>query len=577
MRRYPHTPAVIFVLALLLVACAPTAPQARQESGQAAAEQPGSRPKRITAAIPSNPHTLSATILAADNVTPQGVEAVDAMVSAGLQFVDHRGVAHPQLAEQVPTSDNGQWKLLPDGRMEITWRIRPNAEWHDGTPFTAADLSFTWQLTQDRELIAFRHNAAAFDAIERTETPDARTIVTHWKRPFIYANLVFGFYTARPLYPVAKHILEKPYLENKDAFYELPHWSSEYVGTGPFKLKEWVTGSHLVVVANDRYVLGRPKVDEIEVRFIPDPTTLTANFLAGTINVNLGVSLSLDQARDIIDRIPGAKMDIAPTGVITAYPQFMNPDPPILSNLQFRRALLHAVNRQEMVDTLMHGLSSIGHTFINPGESDYKDIESSIVKYDYDPRRAEQMFQELGLTKGADGVYRQPAGQSLSLEIRSDRTDLRQKAVLALADSWKRIGIGATPAVTPEQLRRDAEYLATYPAFELTRRGNYRWSLDRVLLSNEAPLPENRFSGGNRGRYQNPELDRLIEQHDRAIAYAERVQRLGQIVRIVSSDVVLMGLFYDLDPTVATPGLENVTGKFERSTQAWNVHEWEVR
>ncbi|MBM2809815.1 MAG: hypothetical protein HW416_574, partial [Chloroflexi bacterium] len=548
MRRSPHGELVLLVFTLLLAACAPGAPQVRQGSSQPPAEQKRPGPKRIIAAIPSNPSTLSATILVANNVTPNGVEAVDAMVSAGLQFIDNRGVAHPQLAQEVPSTDNGLWKLLPDGRMETSWKIRPNAEWHDGTPFTAADIQFTWQLTQDRELVAFRHMAAAYDAIERIDAPDPQTVVIFWKRPFIYANLAWGFYSARPLYPAPKHLLEKPYLENKEGFYDLPHWSSEYVGTGPFKLKEWVTGSHLAVTANDRYVLGRPKLDEIKVRFIADPSTLTANFLAGAVNVNLGTSLSLDPARVILERIPGSKMDLAPTGVMTAYPQFMNPDPPILSDVRFRRGLIHALNRQEMVDTLMQGLSSVGHTFINPGEADYKDIESFIVKYDYDPRRAEQLFQELGLRKGVDGMYLGPTGQPIFLEIRTDRTELRQKTVLAQADSWKRAGIDAGSTLIPPQRERDAEYLTTYPAFEMSRRGNYRWSLDRVLLSNEAPTPENRYSGGNRGRYQNTELDRLVERHDTAIPYAERTQTLGQIVNIVSSDVVLMGMFYDIDP-----------------------------
>jgi ABC-type transport system substrate-binding protein len=225
MKRLPRAVTALLGLAFILAACAPGGQPTPQSSA------PGPQAfKRITASIPSNPYTLSSTILPADNVTPQGVEAVDAMVSTGLQFIDNRGVAQAQLADQVPTTDNGQWKVNPDGTMEITWRVRPNAEWHDGKPFTSADLQFTWQLTQDRELVAFRHNAAAFDAIERTETPDDRTLVTYWKRPFIYANLVFGFSTARPLYPVAKHILERPYLANKEGFCELPHWSSEYVG-----------------------------------------------------------------------------------------------------------------------------------------------------------------------------------------------------------------------------------------------------------------------------------------------------------------------------------------------------------
>jgi peptide/nickel transport system substrate-binding protein len=574
MRTLSRAMTLAMACGLLLAGCA--APTSREGGGTSSAPA-SSAPKRIVAAIPSSPGVISNSVLAATGVTPQGVEAVETMVMNGMTIVDHQGVPRARLAEDVPTTENGLWKLLPDGKMEVTWRIRRNAEWHDGTPFTADDILFTQRLTQDRELAAFRHKASTHDPIENIEAPDPWTVTARWSKPYIYANLAFGYDSARPLYPVPKHVFERPYLESKATFYELPHWSSEYVGVGPFKVKEFVEGSHLVLTANDRYMLGRPKLDEIEIRFITDPAAMVASFLAEAVNVNLGVSLSMEQARDVLARLPGAKMDVAPTGVLTAYPQFINPDPPIIGNLAFRRALLHAVDRQEMVDTLMFGQSSIGHAFIHPGEADYKDIEASIVKYDYDARRAAQLFEQAGLTRGADGTYRDASGQTPTLEIRTDRAggDLRSKSALALADYWKRAGVGATATIIPPQRDGDQEYLATYPGFEITRRGNFRWSLDRVLTSKEASLPENRYSGGNRGRYQNPELDEQVVRHDLSLDYRDRTRALAEIVRITSENVVLMGLMYDLDPTVYSQGIQQIFGKYERSTQAWNVNEWD--
>ena len=70
--------------------------------------------------------------------------------------------------------------------------------------------------------------------------------------------------------PLPKHLLERPYLDDKAGFLEHPYWNQEFVGTGPFKLREWVKGSVVSLVANEEYVLGRPKIDEVEVRFIAD-------------------------------------------------------------------------------------------------------------------------------------------------------------------------------------------------------------------------------------------------------------------------------------------------------------------
>lgn len=562
----------VLVAVVLATACAPPRAPSGVGDGQGTAS---SAPKRITAAIFSAPGTLNSMIAATAGSSP-GVETVGYMVNAGLTVVDNEGNLHPVLAEAVPSIENGLWKVLPDGRMEITWRVRPNAEWHDGTAFTTSDILFTSQLERDRELAVFRHTAYA--ALDRVEAPDAYTLVTQWSRPYIHANLSFGFSGERSLLPLPRHILSGPYAEDKARFTELPYWTTELIGTGPYKVREFVAGSHLLLDANDRYVLGRPKIDHIEVKFIRDASVVIANMLAGAVDVTLGRSISLESGSEILDRLSGAKMDLASRGAVTAFPQFINPNPPVLANLQFRRALLHAANRQDMVDSLMLGRSSIAHTFINPREADYKDIEGSVARYEYDPRRAAQLIEGIGYTKGADGFYRDAAGQRIALEIHTQggRGDPREAATLALANYWQRLGVAAEPFIIPPHLTDDAEFRANFPAFDMARRGNYRWDLQRVLSSAEAPLPENRYRGGNRGRYQNAELDTLIDRYERTVALTERTQVLRQIVQHVSDQVLLLGLFYDLDATVYAPRLHNVYGYHERSSQAWNVHLWEV-
>lgn len=527
-------------------------------------------PKRITAAVLSDPPALNAMIGAASGSAP-GMEALGVMVNSPFIIVDQDGNLQPILAETVPTVENGLWKVFPDGRMEITWTIRRGVQWHDGTLFTSDDVLFTYRIQEDKDLAVFSHNA--YRSIESIAAPDPRTVTTTWRRPYLYANLVFGYEGDRSLLPLPRHLLERPYVEDKATFLILPYWTTEFVGTGPYKLREWESGSHAIFIANDRYVLGRPKIDEIEVKFIPDANTVVANILAGSVDTYMGRGLSFEQGRQVLERLPSAKMDLAPIGALTAYPQFVSPSPPVMLNVQFRRALIHAVDRQQLVETFMGGLSSVAHTFINPRESDYKDIESSIVRYDYDPRRAAQLVEALGYTKGADGFYRDAFGQRLSVELR----DTQYKATFAIADEWQRLGVGVDLHATPAQRARDLEYRSNYPAFEVVRRGNFRWDLKRPLSSPEAPLAENNYQGGNRGRYMSPELDALLDRHETLLSTSERNVLLGQIVRHVSENVVLLGMYYDLEPTVYAERLHNVRGKYERTTQAWNIHEWEVK
>src|SRR5207245_5323153 len=93
------------------------------------------------------------------------------------------------------------------------------------------------------------------------------------KQPYTEADSMFSYEVARPM---PRHLLESAVQADKATLYSSPYWNTEFVGTGPYSLREWVPDSHIITVANDQYVLGRPKIDEIEVRFIAEPNTLMA-------------------------------------------------------------------------------------------------------------------------------------------------------------------------------------------------------------------------------------------------------------------------------------------------------------
>src|SRR5205814_5262416 len=185
-------------------------------------------------------------------------------------------------------------------------------------------------------------------------------------------------------------LLERASIEDKTTIFELPYWTTEFVGTGAYRIRDWATDSHAILQANDQYVLGRPKIDEIEIKFIPDPNTLMANVLAG-VELTLGRALSLDQALRIRDQWPDGHANTRPYGWVPMSVQFIDPNPPIVGDVRFRRAMVQAIDRQQLVETLMAGQTSIAHTFVNPDLPEYAAIDSSIVRYPYDPRASVQL------------------------------------------------------------------------------------------------------------------------------------------------------------------------------------------
>jgi peptide/nickel transport system substrate-binding protein len=474
----------------------------------------------------------------------------------------------------VPTLENGLWKLLPDGRMETTWRLRPAARWQDGTPLTADDILFTAAVEQDRELEQVPY--PEYDLIDSMAVPDARTITITWKRPYIEADALFSYRVAG--LPMPKHILERPFNEDKGTFLALPYWSEEFVGAGAFRIREWVRDSHTVLRVNDDYVLGRPKIDEIEVRFIPDNNTLLANVLAG-LDLTLGKTISLDMALQAKDQWKDGRLAVLPQNWTPLNPQFINPDPEIVGDLRFRRALLEALDRQQLADFVFSGQGSIAHSYVDPTTPLYNLVEPSIVKYEYDPRRAAQIIQGLGYTRRSDGFLYDPSGQKLSVSIQAPvQNDIHLKTIAPVADMWQQLGVAVEQVPVPVQRMTDREYRATFPAFEIVeRRNSLTVSEIYRLHSSQTPLPENGFRAPGTSRYRHPELDAWIERYATTIPLPERMQALAGMVHHQTENLTQLPLFHGTDPTLISNRLLNVTARGDAFTQAWNVQAWDLR
>jgi peptide/nickel transport system substrate-binding protein len=560
-------------LFVLLAACA--APPPVQRSTGTEPEQPSRGPKRIVTAIMVEPGALYRPLIPGGFVIQTG-DLGDTILGIGLSGFDHQGILQPKLAEAVPSVENGLWRVLPSGQMELVWKIRPGAAWHDGTPFTTDDLLFTVQLSLDPSLPEFRGGAAeVWDLVDGVQAVDAQTIAVTWKRPYIKVDRIFSTGSEAFAQPLPRHLLERAYAENqREAFVQLPYWTREYVGLGPYKLRDWIVGSHLLLEANPRYVLGRPKIDELEVRFILDANTLGANVLAGAVRLTLGIGLNLEQNLEIRDQWRDGSLQVAQVSYwVALYPQLLNPNPPIISDVRFRRALIQAIDRQAMADTIMAGLVPIAHSYIKPDAPEARETDSFVVRYDYDPRRATLAVEELGYTRGADGVFRDPAGQRLGFEVRATSSPaIHQKAMFPVVDYFQRLGLAAEPLVIPVQRAADREYRTTMPAFDTVRYPIGPSWVDR-LHSSEAPLPENRFQGRSRARYMNPEFDALIDRYMATIPWGPRMQVLGQVLHHMTDQLINMGLFYDVETTLVSNQLVNVPAQNPTA----NIHEWDVK
>ncbi len=568
MRPIARVAVIVLALVTVAVGCAP--PSTTTDGGGAVGAEP---------AVRSGPKHIVLAVVREQDLRPTGTgpqRIVHPLIHQGLTGRATNRERAARLAEDVASLENGLWKLLPDGRMETTWKLRQGARWHDGAELTTDDLLFSLQVGRDREMTAF--SSEAYAAVDGVVATDTSTLTLSWKEPFIDVNTVLGGEYQGGVLP--RHLLEEAYLREKASFLDLPYWTSEFVGAGPYRVREWVPGVGMRLEAFDNYVLGRPKIDQIEVKYIPDANTLSANLLAGTVDVVQDIG-STDLALQLRDQWRTGRVifNFGSDLWVHLVTQFVDPQPAVIADVQFRRAMVHAINRQEMADTLIAGQSPVAHTFLSPNQPQYREIEATVRRYEYDPRRAAELLEGIGYSKGADGIYRDQANQRLQVEVRSPPEEETSKAAATIADYWRRLGVDATTLRPSAAQFADQQWVATFPAYSTFGGVNDVASL-RFMHSSYARLPSNNFrvpGAGNRYRYMNPEFDALLDTNFRTVPLFERIQILGQIIRHQAEVVAPLGLYYNPRPGGVAHRVTNVGDEWPAVYIVWNAHEWDVR
>jgi peptide/nickel transport system substrate-binding protein len=577
MQRPLAATSFVLMLALAASACARPASPSASETGS----QPPATRKQIVASIFSEPAGLHQEVT---NPVPSagsvpGLSELYTLLNGGLGYLDAENVRHPWFTEALPSIENGLWQVFPDGRMETAWRLKPGITWHDGVPLTADDLRFTFDVYRDKEIGAVAIPALAL--IDGIEIRDPQTAVLKWQRPFIDADALFGSASASagasripPIWLLPRHVLEPAFQENKAGFLALPYWREAFVGAGPFKMLDWVAGSYALLGANDTYFLGRPRIDQIEVRFFNDRGALKAGLLAGAVHVPMGRGLNVDDALQIRDRTQDVKVQLGGVlaGVLPIYPQFIDPDPPVVGNPRFRRAMLTAIDRQELTDTLNNGLGPVAHSWVQPDQPEGRAIDGRIVRYAYDPRAATQALEALGYTRGPEGVFQASDGTKLSVGLLThEQNSFHVPTALAVQTHWQRIGVDVQLDILPTPRATDLRARSLFPSFILLSKG-VLGGPESYFTQKAIPLPENNFAGGNAARYGSAEIDGFVERYARTIPFPERMAVLGDMVHLQTDQVTMLPLFFQGGAFI----LGSARVKNVLPGEVWNAHTWEL-
>ena len=559
-------PCFVFFL-VLVVGC--SAPPPREDLP---APQPPLPPERkaITIALPSDVNALVTGVdLVGRNALPS--RYVHEFLNSYLTSLNGEGRVVPSLAAELPSLDNGTWKVLDDGRMEVTWKLRRGVVWHDGHELTASDVRFGWEVyTNPATSLGARSPVRATDQIEII---DPHTFVLRWMMTSQQGNEL----GERELDVLPLHLLEETFLADPAAFASHPFLTSpeDFVGSGPFRPTEWGRGTHLTAVAFDGYFMGRPLLDAVTFVFIVDPRNAATNVLSGAVDVAYQ-SLGVEETRFVQQQWKssgGGAVLLQPSNFRHLLPQLRTEraSPMELRTPGVRRALAHALDREEMVEALGIDVDLIADSIAVPGTSVGDAVAKMVVRYRYDPARALALLESDGWRRGADGRLGRD-GRTFDLTLRSPGGD--PEAVFPVMQrKYSEIGIALQFDPLVGQSPEDT---ALFPGLIFAGLPVNSLSFANRWHSRQIAGPPNRYTGSNLHGYANTATDRAIEQLEDALRPAEQQHFWAESWRLITEDAAVLPLYYYPSSYVVRKGLSGVLPHHPLGAPAYQVHLWDI-
>lgn len=480
----------------------------------------------------------------------------------------------PWMAEELPSVDKGSLRVNTDGTMAATWRLRPNITWHDGTPFDTRDFVFGLEVAQDPTFPIGER--AIPDIIDRVETPDGRTMILHYKRVHPAARVLLrnGFG------PLPRHIMEPLYRGNdRGAFESSPYWTSQFVGTGPYRVVEFKPGESLEVVADDRYFLGRPKIDRVIWRVITDRQVMLTNVLTGEVHLTMRDSMTFEGGMTLKERWESAgqgKVILAPSNYMAAAPSLN----PWFENPRVRQALLHATDRDEIRETLSRGVIETTHIPLPPQHPLYQRALAGATRYGFDPQRAEALFRDAGWTRGPDRILTSAAGERMAFKFQAATGTDEELIQQAIVNNWRNAGAEIEIDNMPARGFDADDQRGRWPGFRMVTLTHDPDDWENVYSNLALPTEANRWIGRNAFRWTNPEKERLLTDLFAARVY--QPERINDLVvaftRLYTQDLPVLPVRYNTEVNILPRGLAGPMPKYGgagENSRTWNVHLWE--
>ena len=442
------------------------------------------------------------------------------LIFPGLVRPDEQLQPIPDLAES--------WVISEDG-LHATFKLRPGVRWHDGAPFTAEDVKFTFDAILD--LASGSRLRSDFAAVQGVVIEDSLTVRFDFHAPFAPFLTLLGYNAG---------ILPKHLLQGAPLTAAIEFNRRTPVGTGPFRVTEVTPGASVTLERNPQYYGSAPKLDRVVFKVVPDLNAQVAQLRAGELDI-----VTLEPANlASVQGVPGVEVLQVP--VVQHVYVGLNVRRAKFRTAEVRRALGLAINRSAIIDGVLRGYADLPRGTIPVVLKDY--FADSLPAIPYAPDSALAMLARAGWKRGGDALLRDATGTPLSFELLLDKGNpTREQSALAVQQDLKRIGVTVT--------LRTMEFAA------LVRDRILPGNFDATLIWWTTPPDPDQYAFYHTGQdnnnvaWSNPVADSLLALGRATLDVAKRQEIYRAFQRIELDDPPVMVLFYPREIQAVTSRL----------------------
>ncbi len=445
------------------------------------------------------------------------------------------------------------WTISSD-RRTITFKLKPDMKWADGQPLTSADILFTWKLVTDENTRT--PYGSDYKLVIKAETPDALTFRVSYQEPYAPALDTWAGLQILP-----KHLLEGQDI-NTTTFARNP------VGSSYYKLEQWRNGERISLVRNPLSTQGEARIERLVSRFIPDAASQFLELMADNIDT---MTLNPIQYARIFPSRPDLTQKIGlykELGNSYTYLGFNLKRKPF-NDIRVRQAINYAINKQELIDGVLLGL---GEPVASPYKPGTRWTNPDLSPYPYDPQKALALLKEAGYEDhDGDGILDKD-GKPLSFEMLTNQNKQREMSAVLIQRRLKEIGIDANIRVL-EWASFIGRFIKT-GEFDAVVLG---WSLsldpDQYSIWHSSQQQPGQF---NFIGYNNPQVDRLLEQGRMELDIEKRMKIYHEFARILLEDSPIVYLYAGYGLPAIHKRIKGIDNPAPPAGIGHNSHEWYI-